>query len=85
MDKKEQILYTTKFGMYYNPASKHYMKHNANIVCNNCGKENLTSCIGHADVDICLPCVENLNTEPYTINSRQIPPGTMCGWTATPM
>ena len=83
MDKHEKILYTTKYGTYYNPAGRHYADPLANCICDNCGKQNLISCIGHSDVDVCLPCVERLNNEPYGIHVNKSP-GVMCNW-PTPM
>src|SRR3990172_8672909 len=98
MDKREKVLYTTKYGTYYNPAGTHYSNPLANCICDHCGTENLISCIGYSDIDVCLPCVENLNTSPYRQGpsprffpngknsdpSGKRPPGVMCEWASSP-
>jgi hypothetical protein len=86
MADTETILYTTKFGTYYNPATKHYNNPSNNVICDNCHKERLTSCIAHHNCDLCLPCVEEINRNPnYAgifgkyVKKEEIPsyPGTM--------
>lgn len=47
-------------GEYYFPAWKHYCVKNANVVCDMCLKQYLTSCIGYKKQDLCLHCADNL-------------------------
>ena len=65
----EEILYTTKYGTYYNPATSHYNKPFVNVIvnviCDNCHKENLKSCIGHNNCDLCLECADKINNNSH--------------------
>jgi len=93
MANRDDIMYTVKYGTYYNPAGSHYNSPLANCVCDNCGKSNLKICIGWNECDICLCCVEQItnslyrdpyrNLDPYRDlnqpDSIQLPPGAMCG------
>lgn len=92
MATQEEILYTTKYGTYYNPATSHYNKPFVNVICDNCHKENLKSCIGHNNCDLCLECVDKINnnshfpTSPFvdlpfptpSYYSTRLPSGTIC-------
>lgn len=70
MATQEEILYTTKYGTYYNPATKHYNnKPFTNVICDRCKRENLKSCIGHNNCDLCLRCVDEINSNSYLPNS----------------
>ena len=46
-------------GTFFYPAWKHYGQH-INIVCNKCGTQHLTKCIGYLDMDLCLQCSATL-------------------------
>ena len=48
-----------EFGSYYFPAWKHY-NHGANVVCDRCLRNNLTSCIGYLNQDLCLRCADEV-------------------------
>lgn len=87
MSNREEILYTTKYGIYYNPASSHYNKPLVNVICDNCHKENLKSCIGYGNCDICLSCTDKINNNSYfpsspfpspSYDSTGFPSGSMC-------
>ena len=43
-----------KFGKFYNPATNHYNKPNISVHCDRCKKNNLLTCIGYNDCDLCL-------------------------------
>lgn len=64
-EKRDMIMYTVKYGKYYNPAHTHYSAQYANCVCDNCGKQNLTICIGYNKCDLCFTCVEQINNSLY--------------------
>lgn len=53
-DEYEQII---KNGTFYYPAWKHYGRI-ANVVCDKCLKNNLISCVGYVNKDLCLQCVD---------------------------
>lgn len=78
----EEILYTTKYGTYYNPATSHYNKPFVNVICDNCHKENLKSCIGHNNYDLCLGCVDKINNNSHfptpSCYNTGLPSGAMC-------
>ena len=57
-------------GIFYNPASKHYGS-NTSVACDRCNKKNLEICIGYAQADLCLQCVEELCRK-RTINPNDI-------------
>ena len=55
----EQII---KYGVYYNPASKHYASFGeSNVACDKCHKSNLNVCIGYQNYDLCVSCVQKIN------------------------
>jgi len=62
-----------KYGKFYYPATSHY-PNSLNIQCDRCYKNDLQSCIGYEDIDLCLKCVDLLtnlkNTNQFEI---QIP------------
>jgi hypothetical protein len=47
-------------GFFYFPAWKHYNNPSINVLCDNCWKEDLLSCIGYGKIDLCLPCVNKI-------------------------
>jgi len=59
---KEIMLNISKYGIYYNPASKHYNS-NTNVVCDRCFKHNISTCIGWQTYDLCLVCVNTINND----------------------
>ena len=67
MIEKNLALFVLKNGKLYIPATNHYpMKNGVNVVCDYCGKNNLTICIGYNTVnnnglDLCMMCVEELS------------------------
>lgn len=70
--KRDSIMYTIKYGKYYNPASNHYGSSSANCVCDNCGKQHLKICIGWNECDVCLSCTDKINNSlcPDNQNSK---------------
>ena len=50
------ILYN---GTFFYPAWRHYGRQ-INVVCNKCGIQQLTKCIGYHDMDLCLQCAITL-------------------------
>ena len=58
---------TLEYGTYYYPATKHYNYASPIIYCDNCGKCNLTACIGYDKYDLCLSCVNYLTTSEHLI------------------
>lgn len=69
----QQLIDVARFGIYYNPASKHYGQ-DGNVTCDKCHAGSLTACIGLADKDLCLPCAHMLNksnpTQPPKVIKR---------------
>lgn len=47
-----------KYGKFYYPASTHYGSLTANVTCDRCQRSSLTCCVGYADSDLCMGCVE---------------------------
>jgi hypothetical protein len=48
-------------GTFYRPATSHYFHPQGWAVrCNNCGKKNLSVCVGYDNIDLCLPCVDKI-------------------------
>lgn len=45
-----------KYGVYYNPASKHY-GFKGSVNCDRCHKSNIQSSIGYNNLDLCMSCV----------------------------
>ena len=60
------IKQTLEYGTYYYPAKKHYNYNSPMIYCDNCGKCNLTACIGYEKYDLCLLCVDYLSKQSET-------------------
>lgn len=56
-------------GTYYYPAWKHYNR-KTNVFCDRCNKQNLRACIGYAQFDMCLSCVDKLTKNKYECPSR---------------
>ena len=50
-----------KKGKYFNPSTDHYEDASTNVVCDRCGLNNLSVCIGYKDTDLCLDCVTELS------------------------
>lgn len=50
------------YGIFYFPAWKHYGRPGANVICNKCGRGNLTSCIGYGEQDLCLLCADAITS-----------------------
>lgn len=51
-----------ELGRFYYPAWKHYNKQNANVTCDRCKRNRLTSCIGYMELDLCLPCADDVSS-----------------------
>ena len=47
-------------GKYYNPASNHYGSETTNVTCDKCRKNQLKTCIGWKEYDLCLPCADEI-------------------------
>lgn len=60
-----------QYGIYYNPASKHYSEStdSANVICDRCHQNNLAVCIGYKAHDLCMACVHTLTGIQKTIQS----------------
>ena len=56
---ENELIETYKLGTYFNPAFKHYIKE-TNVSCDRCKRENLTSCIGYNDCDLCIQCTADI-------------------------
>ena len=53
-------------GTYYNPANKHY-DNSGTVQCDMCKMTNLSICIGHQVIDLCMDCVSKIQkTVPVT-------------------
>ena len=53
-----------KFGIFYRPAKSHYnFVYNKIVVCDRCGKMDLKLCVGYANIDLCLSCIDLLSEE----------------------
>jgi hypothetical protein len=48
------------YGVYYNPASKHYGRE-CSVICDKCRRSNLEVCIGYAKTDLCLSCAQSMS------------------------
>ena len=59
---KKTILKICEHGTYYNPASNHY-DINTNVMCDKCFRDNLNVSIGWKSFDLCLLCVNEINTQ----------------------
>lgn len=61
---QDELMYKQiyKYGTYYNPASKHYGS-NASVVCDRCHKSDLDICIGYESHDLCMPCIQEINSK----------------------
>ena len=59
-----------KYGKFYNPAWEHYGSETIPVYCDNCGRPNLSMCIGWGNLDLCMICTESLpegfDFTPYT-------------------
>ena len=60
---REKTIQILKNGTYYNPASKHYNFNSTNVVCDRCRKTGLDMCIGFESYDLCLQCVQDVNSQ----------------------
>lgn len=49
-------------GKFYFPASKHYGE-STNVICDRCGRANLSACIGYKEEDLCMICIDTLVTQ----------------------
>lgn len=56
-----ELLTVYKYGTYYNPAWKHYGGE-TNVVCDRCKSSNLSVCIGHGSLDLCMICINEMST-----------------------
>jgi hypothetical protein len=57
-------------GTYYYPAWKHYGR-KTNVFCDRCWRQNLRACLGYANFDLCLLCVDELTRSNYDCPSRE--------------
>ena len=55
----EETLLTIQYGVYFNPANKHY-NYIGKVTCNRCYVSNLDVCIGYKEFDMCLGCVQEI-------------------------
>jgi hypothetical protein len=72
---QEIMISICKNGTYYNPANKHYNS-TGNVMCDRCQSDPLVASIGWNNYDLCLKCVDIINTkvkEPvlFTTNMEQ--------------
>ena len=56
-------------GTYYYPAWKHYNR-KTSVFCDRCNRQNLRACIGYANFDLCLLCVDELTRANFDCPSR---------------
>jgi hypothetical protein len=56
-------------GTYYYPAWKHYNR-KTSVFCDRCHRQNLRACIGYANFDLCLLCVDELTRLNFDCPSR---------------
>lgn len=56
-------------GTYYYPAWKHYNR-KTKVFCDRCYRQNLRACIGYANYDLCLLCVDELTRLNFDCPSR---------------
>lgn len=56
-------------GTYFYPAWKHYNR-KTNVFCDRCNRQNLKACIGYANFDLCLLCIDELTRNNYDCPSR---------------
>lgn len=61
-----QFINICKYGTYYNPAEKHYDNQVCDVICDRCRKQKLAICIGWENFDLCLRCVEDVNSQLHT-------------------
>ena len=72
MATQETFMQIYKLGTYYNPATNHYGRTDTSVVCDRCKRTNLNVCIGWLTYDLCLKCVQDIDsikayTPPVTI------------------
>ena len=72
--KRDSIIYAATFGTYSKPAGSRYGNAMAAVTCDNCGRENLKRCFGHANCDVCLYCVDMIDREAYLENDSESEP-----------
>jgi hypothetical protein len=60
---------TIDHGTYYYPAWRHY-KRKTSVFCDRCNRQNLRACVGHAQFDLCLLCVDELTRDGFDCPSR---------------
>lgn len=51
------------YGTFFNPASRHYGMHDANVICDRCRRQYLDVCIGYGSRDLCLQCVQEVTRQ----------------------
>ena len=59
-------------GIYYNPASNHY-NYSCNVSCDRCKTNNLPSCIGLGQLDLCLSCASDISKIQQTRRKQNLP------------
>jgi hypothetical protein len=60
-DPEEKKFYEVfKYGVYYFPASKHYGGP-VEVGCDRCLREDIATCLGWGEVDLCMECVADIN------------------------
>jgi hypothetical protein len=70
----QRIENTFKHGIYYNPATSHYLNQpNCNVVCDMCNRSSLKICIGYDDCDLCMRCADTLSTNALICGRVNIP------------
>lgn len=57
---EEHLKNTCLYGIYYNPAEKHYAKE-CDVICDKCFRHNLDVSIGWETYDLCLKCAQSIN------------------------
>lgn len=58
---EEVINKVHKKGTYYNPAWTHHSNKKIKVTCDRCKKPNIKSCIGYADFDVCMKCIDDID------------------------
>ena len=68
MSEERLFIRIYKYGTFYNPAYEHYGP-KGEVGCDRCLKEDIPSCIGWRDFDLCLECAADID---YMNKKREI-------------
>nr|QBK88516.1 MAG: hypothetical protein LCMiAC01_01930 [Mimivirus LCMiAC01] len=57
---EQEYINTYKFGIYYNPAYRHYNSEEKEVGCDRCLSLDIPTCIGWREFDLCLACAAEI-------------------------